>query len=87
MALLGILVADQGRIVTASRLKWLLLLNPADVYRLLNLTGFANVSMFSGMAGLSEQARLAPALLVAALLAWTAVPLALATALFARREL
>jgi Cu-processing system permease protein len=87
MALLGILVADQGRVLTAERLNWLLLLNPADAYRLLNLTGFANVSMFAGMAGVSGQAHLAPTLLLAALAGWTALPLGLATALFARRQL
>jgi Cu-processing system permease protein len=87
MVLLGLLVADQGRMVTAGRLGWLLLLNPADAYRLLNLTGFANVSMIAGMAGLGAQSRLGPGLLVAALGCWTALPLALAAALFARRQL
>src|SRR5699024_5430532 len=37
-ALLGILVADQGRYVTQSVLELLLLLNPADVYRIFNMT-------------------------------------------------
>jgi len=87
MALLGILVADQGRILTAERLNWVLLLNPADVYRLLNLTGFANVSVFAGMAGVSAEAQLGPKLLAAALAAWAAVPLGLATAVFSRRQL
>jgi Cu-processing system permease protein len=44
-ALLGILVADQGRIVGPALLDALLLLNPADVYRLFNLTGSDNVSI------------------------------------------
>src|SRR5690606_14636379 len=70
MAILGILVADQGRILTAERLNLLLMLNPADAYRLLNLTGFANVSRFSGMAGIASQANLAPSVLIAALVAW-----------------
>jgi Cu-processing system permease protein len=38
MALLGILVADQGRTVTGGVLDGLLLLNPTNAYRLLNLT-------------------------------------------------
>ena len=87
MALLGVLVADQGRHVTAESLNWLLLLNPADAYRLLNLTGFANVSMFAGMAGLTGQTHLGQTTLLAALALWVAVPLALATGLFARRQL
>jgi len=87
MALLGLLVLDQGQTITGSALDALLLLNPADVYRLFNLTGFANVSMFSGMAGLSASAALSPVLLLAVLLAWVLVPLAAAAAAFTRREL
>jgi Cu-processing system permease protein len=64
----------------------LLLLNPADAYRLFNLTGFANVSVFAGMAGLAETLRLPPALLLTALAAWIAVPLTLAAMLFQRRQ-
>jgi Cu-processing system permease protein len=87
MGVLGLLVADQGRTVTAGILTWLLLLNPADAYRLLNLTGTANVSALAGMAGLAAEARFGPAVLVAALVLWAAVPLATAGAVFARREL
>lgn len=87
MAILGILVADQGRILTAERLNLLLMLNPADAYRLLNLTGFANVSRFSGMAGIASQANLAPSVLIATLVAWVLAPLGLATFLFARKQL
>jgi Cu-processing system permease protein len=86
-ALLGILVADQGRTIDAGMLDVLLLLNPTDVYRLFNLTGSDAVSVYSGMAGPGEAGRLAPALLIGALGAWIAVPLGLATALFARRQL
>lgn len=85
LALLGLLVIDQGRRVTVGLLDGLLLLNPADAYRLLNLTGFSSVGAFSGMAAVAQDARLAPALLVAALLGWVALPLGLAVALFARR--
>jgi Cu-processing system permease protein len=87
MALLGLLVVDQGRIVSAAVLNVLLLLNPTDVYRVLNLAGFANVSAFSGMAGLADSVALNPRLLLAALCAWTLVPLALAAHAFSRREL
>ncbi|MFZ0693936.1 MAG: ABC transporter permease [Alphaproteobacteria bacterium] len=87
MALLGLLVADQGKTVTVEALNILLLANPADVYRLLNLTGFSNVSVFAGMAGLVDQLNIATSVLAAALVAWTVVPLALAAMVFARREL
>jgi Cu-processing system permease protein len=85
MALLGVLVADQGRTVSARTLDILLLLNPADAYRLLNLTGTEGVSTFAGLAGLAGQTGLSLPSLVVALLAWIAVPLGGAVALFARR--
>jgi Cu-processing system permease protein len=87
MALLGLLVVDQGQTVSGGVLDALLLLNPADTYRLFNLTGSAGVSAFSGMAGVAQTASLSPTLLLAALVAWTLVPLGLAALAFSRREL
>ncbi|MFO1059735.1 MAG: ABC transporter permease subunit [Dongiaceae bacterium] len=86
MALLGLLVADQGRVVGPAALDALLLLNPADAYRLLNLTGFSNVSQFAGMAGLSGQSGLGQPALLTALAGWVVLPLALAVACFHRRS-
>jgi Cu-processing system permease protein len=86
MGLLGILVIDQGRLISAPVLEALLFLNPTDLYRLTNLTGF-NVSQFSGMAGLAGTASAGIGLLLAGLLVWIAAPLGLATVFFARREL
>ncbi len=87
MGLLGLLVADQGRTVTADVLNALLLLNPADAYRLLNLAASTDVSRFAGVAGLGASTSLGPGALVSALIAWTAAPLVAATALFARKQL
>lgn len=87
MALLGVLVADQGKFVTAELLNNVLLFNPSDVYRLLNLTGYENVSMFSGMAGLSSQTSLGMPVLVIAQLLWIVIPFSLAAAFFQRRQL
>jgi Cu-processing system permease protein len=87
LALLGALVADAGRRVTPGLLEALLLLNPADAFRLLNLTGFAGVQALSGMAGLAgEVSPSVPAVTVGVLLAWTVLPLVAATLVFARRE-
>ena len=87
MAVLGILVADQGRFLTPQLLSWLLTINPADVYRLINLTGFADTARFSGMAALSGHARLGLPALSAILLAWTVLPFALASLIFQRKQL
>lgn len=85
LALMGSLVASQGRI-GASVFPNLLLLNPADVYRLFNLTAFEHIRQFSGMAGLSASAHFPPATLLAVLTAWVVIPLVLATSIFQRRE-
>ncbi|CAM5778530.1 ABC transporter permease [Castellaniella caeni] len=87
MALLGILVVDQGRVITAPLLNTILLFNPTDVYRLLNLTGHENIAMFAGMAGLSEQTSLSTTTLLAAQLLWIAIPFGLASWAFGRRAL
>jgi Cu-processing system permease protein len=87
MALLGLLVVDQGRTLSGGILSALLLLNPADAYRLFNLTGSAGVSAFSGMAGVAQTATLSPSALLAALAAWALIPLGLAALAFSRREL
>lgn len=86
MALLGVLVVDQGRIVSASVLERLLFLNPTDIYRLANLTGF-NVGQFSGMAGLAGSAEISTEALLLGMVLWIALPLGLATVSFARRQL
>jgi len=87
MTLLGLLVVDKGQTITAGILNVLLLLNPADAYRVLNLTGLGGVSQFSGMAGVSQDAAIAPGILVSALALWTALPLAGAALLLGRRQL
>ena len=87
MALLGILVADQGQTIGATALDALLLLNPADAYRLFNLAGLPNVGQLSGMAGIAGGSGLTAPVLLAALGVWVLAPLAAAVAIFARREL
>jgi len=87
MALLGMLVLDQGKVISAEVLNGLLLLNPTDVYRVLNLSGASNVSSFAGMSGLADAVALGPVILIAALVIWTCVPLALAALVFERREM
>lgn len=86
LALLGALVADAGRHMTPALLEALLLANPADAFRLLNLTGFAGVQALSGMAGLAGEVSPPLSIMVGVLLLWAAVPLIAATLVFARRE-
>ncbi len=87
MVLLGLLVADQGRMISGGTLDALLLFNPTDAYRLLNLSGSGDIAAASGMAGAVQTAALTPAVLLAALAAWVVGPMALAALAFSRREL
>ena len=87
MALLAILVADEGQVVSGELFRVLLLLNPTDVYRMLTLSGSETVGALSGMAGVSAQAAFGHAVLLPVMALWIAVPLALAGLLFGRKEL
>ncbi len=87
MALLGALVADQGRTFTPSFVNALLFANPADLFRLANLTSNSNVSLYAGMSGLARQAPVSTGVLLAALAGWIVAPLAAAALIFQRREL
>src|SRR5579875_2007594 len=87
LALLGILVADQGRTLGAQAVAWLLLLNPADAFRTLNLLATPDARLFSGLSGLAEQARISLSAVAAALVLWVVVPLAASMALFRRKQI
>lgn len=87
MALIGMLVADSKQLITADTLNMILLFNPADIYRLLNLVNSENISLFAGMAGLSDQMSLQASVLYGALCLWVAVPFALAVIVFNRKQL
>lgn len=85
MALLGALVAAQGRVLPTGLIDALLLANPTDAYRLLNL-GSGSASALSGMGGIAGHTGLSAPILVAALVLWTVVPLGCANFIFSRRE-
>jgi Cu-processing system permease protein len=84
--LIGLLVADQGHIMTSAVVDALLLANPADAYRLLNLTGNEGIALLAGMAGPGESGQLPPGLLLASLVGWIVLPLGLAIVVFQKRQ-
>ena len=86
LVLLGVLVAGEGAIGTAV-LPYLLLLNPADVFRLINLTGFDAARAASGLLSIADRTLLSPGLLITALVLWVLVPYGLAIWRFRRRPL
>ncbi len=87
MGLLGVLVADKGATLKADAVNLLMMLNPADIYRLLNLTTSPDIAALSGMASLGGKGILPAGVLISALTAWIAVPLGLAALIFRRREI
>lgn len=85
LALLGGLVATKGA-VGSGIFPYLLLLNPTDVFRLANLTGFEAAQVQAGLASLAPGELLNPALLAAMLALWVALPFAAAAWRFSRRK-
>lgn len=85
LALLGVLVGTEGRI-DQGLFRVLLLANPTDVFRLVNLTGFEEAAAASGMLSVVAEQGFSVGRLMSILAAWTLGPLALAAALFALRR-
>jgi len=84
IALLGALVADDGGTFTSAMFPWLMVANPADAFRLVNLAGIDNVVLGAGVGSLKG---MLPGIVpLLALAAWPAAALLLAWSLFRRIE-
>lgn len=84
LALLTILVVTEGRI-SPELLPWLLLLNPTDIYRLINLGGFEAGGQGMGVMALAADLPVGAAMLWACLMGWVVAILLLAHWRFAKR--
>ena len=84
LALLALLVLSEGRF-SPDLLPWLLLFNPTDVYRLINLSGFDSAASGAAVLTLGSDLPVAGPWLWLCLVAWMVVPLWLAYRLFNRR--
>lgn len=78
LALLGVLVLTGGQ-VGGDVLPYLLLANPADVFRIFNIFSMEEVKSLYGLATVMPPALADPWVLGAAMLAWIVAPLAIAT--------
>jgi Cu-processing system permease protein len=85
LVLLGVLVGTEGQL-DAGVFRVLLLLNPTDVFRLVNLMGFEDAAAASGLLTVFQDQDFSLSLLLAILTAWIAVPLVAAAALFTARR-
>ncbi|EPJ43451.1 MAG: nitrous oxide reductase maturation transmembrane protein NosY [Osedax symbiont Rs2] len=85
LGLLGILVATQGDL-NADLFPYLLLLNPTDIFRLVNISYFAEQNL-SGLMAISQQAQFSMTTMFAALLSWLVLPVVISVYIFNRRGL
>jgi len=77
LLMLGLLVASGGE-AGGPALAYLLLLNPADVFRILNVFSLEQLRSLDGLASIVPPALANPWLMGTAMLAWIAAPLGLA---------
>ncbi len=87
MGLMGVLVATGESLISDTAVKWIMMANPADAYRMFNLTGSRETALLSGMSGLRGDQGVSGPILLSLLLGWVCVPLAGACLLFQRRSL
>ncbi len=84
LALLTVLVVSEGKF-SPELLPWLLLFNPTDIYRLINLSGFDVGSSAVGVLTLGEDLPISGWLLWGCLIVWVGISLLFAYWLFRRR--
>jgi Cu-processing system permease protein len=77
LLLLGTLVATGGQF-GGEVFAWLLLLNPADVFRILNVFALDDVRTLYGLASIVPSSLGSPVIMGAVMLAWIVLPLGLA---------
>jgi len=85
LGLLGLLVGTQGN-VDETLFPYLLLLNPTDIFRLVNITYFAEQNL-TGLLAIAQQTQFSLISLFSGLLVWLALPMTLALTIFNRRGL
>ncbi len=87
LALLTLIIVDTELSVSGEVIAALIALNPADAYRLFNISGEGTAAVISGTAGLGNDTAWPGAALIGVLLAWTCILLAGNLLLFRRKEL
>jgi Cu-processing system permease protein len=87
LALLGALLADAEQAISEQVMTTLLLLNPTDAYRILNLTSTDSISEAVGLADIAASSGISLGVPLLVLGAWLLGALLVATWVFYRREL
>lgn len=87
LLLFGILLIDEGQLISQQLFSLLMLISPTDTYRIFNLSMFEGVSQAAGIAGVASEAGMNSTLLISVLLLWIIAPLAATLFVFQKREL
>jgi Cu-processing system permease protein len=87
LTVLGLLMADTEQRLSAPMFSALMTLNPADAYRVFNLTTLDGSALVSGVGTLGAQSSPSTGLLLGSLVIWTILPLLAALFVFKRQEL
>jgi Cu-processing system permease protein len=87
LLLFGVLTIDKEQVIGQQLFSMLMLVNPTDTYRVLNLSMFEGVSEAAGIAGVASEAGLSGVLLISVMLLWVIAPLMATLFVFQRREL
>ncbi|OMH33637.1 ABC transporter permease subunit [Motiliproteus sp. MSK22-1] len=85
LGLLGLLVGTQGDVDTQV-FPYLLLLNPTDIFRLVNISYFAS-EQITGLMAIAKHVQFSTSTLLLSLLAWLVAPMAISMMIFNRRSL
>ncbi len=70
LALIGILQADKSHVIGERIFAALMILNPADAFRMFNLTQFDAVSAVAGLGGLGMTSFVSPSMALSAMAVW-----------------
>lgn len=87
LLLLGILLLDQNQSLSPQLFSILMLINPSDSYRILNLASFEGVAQLTGIASIGADNRYPTSLMLGILLAWILVPLMVTMRQFSRLKI
>jgi len=87
LLLLGSLVSGFDEVVSREVFSSLLLANPTDIFRMINMEGISGSGIVGGMAELSAGSALSSSVLWSSMVAWCAIPLMLSAFMFKRRDI
>ncbi len=87
LLLLGALISGFDQIISSEILSAIMLANPADVFRILNMGSLQGSGLMGGMAEVSSQAQSSFFTLWVSLLVWCLLPLSATVLIFNRRDI